>query len=70
MVTLNQLYLLKKLDLFSHDVKLRLQRSKEGNASDEKIGSWFGLFLSFCLVVLLGMLMGTKWADMNSYNNT
>lgn len=51
-VSLNNLYMFKLCDLFAYDVKLRIQRSKEGGYSDAKVGSRFGVIMSF---VLLGL---------------
>ena len=70
MVSLNNLYILKSLDLFRYDVQLRVQRSKEGGASDHKIGSWFGVFCSFCLTVMVISYMGSKWTTVIEYKDT
>ena len=70
MVNLNQLYLLKKADAFSMDVKLRLQRSKEGGVSDQKIGSFFGLFLTIFMIILIIIQLNTKIAFLHNGNRT
>ena len=67
--SLNTLYMLKKIDIFSKPVELRLQRSKEGGASDTKVGSWFGVFLTFGILGTLAMMISTKIDQMNTYKN-
>ena len=67
--TLNQLYTLKKIDIFSKPVELRLQRSKEGGASDTKVGSWFGVFLTFGIIATLASMISSKIGLMNEYQN-
>lgn len=68
-ISLNKLYVLKQFDFFAFDVRLRLQRSKEGGRSDQRIGSWFGVFVSFTLVVTLIQFCSTKIRNMNEYQN-
>lgn len=65
----NQLYLLKKIDIFSQPVQLRLQRSREGGASDTKIGSWFGCILTLGIVGVMVNMMVHKLSALNEYNN-
>ena len=69
-VSKNDLYILKKLDFFSFDVKLRLQRSKEGGVSDDKIGSWFGVVVSLAIILGVTSFISTKFEDIHNYSNT
>jgi hypothetical protein len=66
-LSLNKLYLLKQLDFFKQPVKLRLMRSKEGGASDQSIGSFFGLALSIMIVTTLSWLFAVEIFKMNNY---
>ena len=68
-LSLNNLYLLKRLDFFAFEVKMRLQRSKEGGRSDARIGSWFGVFLSLMIVFGLIQYFSQKITSMNEYLN-
>lgn len=69
-ISKNNLYTLKKIDFFRHDVKLRLQRSKEGGVSDDKIGSWFGVFVSLSIIAGLGSFISGKLNDIDTYSKT
>ena len=42
----NCFYKLKKLDLYSQTVSLRITRSKEGGSSDRSVGSFFGVIMT------------------------
>ena len=66
-ISLNRIYFLKQIDFFSQPVQFRLQRSKEGGISDQKIGSWFGLFLSVTLVAYLSFFGTYEIKIMNRY---
>lgn len=68
-VSLNSLYALKSLDLFSTDVKLRIQRSREGGVSDQRIGSWFGVFISMAILATVISMISGKLTLMNEYEN-
>ena len=68
-VSLNSLYVLKKLDFFSLDVKLRIQRSRDGGKSDQRIGSWFGVSASMIILLFLFLFISGKIDDMNRYIN-
>ena len=67
MVDQDTLFILKKADLFSWPVQLRIKRSKQGGASDPKIGSWTGLFLSFIFIMMMMYLGFMKYQDMVSF---
>ena len=69
-ISKNNLYTLKKLDFFSFDVKLRLQRSKEGGVSDDKIGSWFGVFVSLAIILGVTSFIFCKFGDIQNFSNT
>lgn len=67
-ISKNDLYLLKNYgDLFSYDVKLRVQRSKEGGLSDNKIGSWFGAIISMTLLVATIKFCSSRISNMNQF---
>ena len=68
-ISLNRMYALKRLDFFRLNVNLRIQRSKDGGKSDHFIGSWFGVFCSISIFVLLSFFANWKVADMQQYNN-
>ena len=68
-VSLNSLYALKSLDLFSTDVKLRIQRSREGGLSDQRVGSWFGVFISMTILAIVVSLISGKVTLMYEYEN-
>ena len=68
-VSLNSFYALKKLDFFSLDVKLRIQRSRDGGKSDQRIGSWFGVGASMTILIILLFLVSGKIDLMNRYHN-
>ena len=68
-LSLNNLYLIKKLDFFSFNVQLRIQRSKEGGRSDDKIGSYFGVLVSVFIVFVLVIFVSSKIHSMNSFEN-
>jgi hypothetical protein len=68
-ISLNDLYILKLCDFFAFDVKLRLQRSKEGGRSDQRIGSWFGVFMSLMLVGIIIQFCSSKINNMNDFEN-
>lgn len=68
-VSLNSLYLLKRLDFFSLDVKLRIQRSRDGGKSDQRIGSWFGVAASMIILIILLFFISDKIDLMNRYHN-
>ena len=44
-----------------------MQRSKEGGASDTKVGSWFGVFLTFGIMAILANMINSKIGLMNEY---
>ena len=62
--------MLKKADLFAWPIELRVKRSKQGGASDHKIGSWTGLFLSFIVIGIMVALCALKWQDMTGFKKT
>ena len=64
MVDQDTFFLLKKGDLFSWPVEWRVKRSKQGGASDRRVGSWTGLFLSLIFIVVMMMIGYQKYLDM------
>ena len=48
-------------------MELRLQRSKEGGASDTKVGSWVGVIMTFGIMGVLVNMIYSKVNYMNLY---
>ena len=64
MVDQDTFFLLKKGDLFSWPVEWRVKRSKQGGASDPRVGSWTGLILSIVFIVVMIEIGLFKYQDM------